>query len=270
MASKYIRMPDPQTGYRHEKCYANDDNNCSTKLSREHFISERYLRQIAVNHTNKIASLAWQELQTFSILPTKGLASRILCSRHNSALSSLDSEFGSFAETIRDFDRGITSASVTRTVSGCIIELWMLKCFLGLSVSKNIGGALKPECVNILFERQMWPTEWGLYYCTDAQGGPIYHTDSLAVETLTAPDGRLLGGKFVVQGLPFYLVLGKPGNPRAFGIWHPREIIFKFPTVEKRISLTWDGQGGSQSVLLTRTGTYDGPPPIWKDWEKKG
>jgi hypothetical protein len=206
VASKYIRMPDPQTGYRHEKCYANDDNNCSTKLSREHFISERYLRQIAVNHTNKIASLAWQELQTFSILPTKGLASRILCSRHNSALSSLDSEFGSFAETIRDYDRGITSASVTRTVSGCIIELWMLKCFLGLSVSKNIGGALKPECVNILFERQMWPTEWGLYYCTDAQGGPIYHTDSLAVETLTAPDGRLLGGKFVVQGLPFYLV----------------------------------------------------------------
>jgi hypothetical protein len=146
----------------------------------------------------------------------------------------------------------------------------MLKCLLGLSVSKNIGGTLKPECVNILFERQMWPTEWGLYYCTDAQGGPIYHTDSLAVETLTAPDGRLLGGKFVVQGLPFYLVLGKPGNPRAFGIWHPREIIFKFPTVEKRISLTWDGQGGSQSVLLTRTGTYDGPPPIWRDWEKKG
>jgi hypothetical protein len=218
MASRYIRIPDPQTGYRHEKCYANADNNCSTKISREHFISERYLQQIAVNHTNKIAGLAWQEPQTFSILPTKGLASRILCDRHNSALSSLDSEFGSFAGTIRDFDRGITSVSVTRTVSECMIELWMLKCLVGLSVSKNIGGTLKPECVNILFERQMWPTEWGLYYCTDAQGSPIYHIDSLFVETLTAPDGRILAGKFVVQGLPFYVVLGKPGNPRAFGI----------------------------------------------------
>lgn len=75
-----------------------------------------------------------------------------------------------------------------------MIELWMLKCLLGLSVSKNISGTLKPECVDILFERQMWPTECGLYYCTDTQGSPTYHTDSLAVETLTASDGRILAG----------------------------------------------------------------------------
>jgi len=164
-------MPNPHTGYRHGKCYANGYNNCSTKISSEHFISEDYLRQIELNNTTKIAGLAWQKPQTFSILPTKGLASNILCDRHNSALSTLDYEFGSFAETIRDFDRGKASVSVTRTVSGRMIELWMLKCLLGASMSKNIHGTLKPECVNILFERQKWPREWGLYYCSDARGG---------------------------------------------------------------------------------------------------
>jgi hypothetical protein len=244
------------------------DDNCSTTISKEHFISAKYLRQIELNDTTKIAGLAWQKPETFSILPTKGLASNILCKRHNTALALLDTEFGSFAETIRDFDQG-RAISVTRTFSGRMIELWMLKCLLGLSASKNIHGTLKPECVNILFERQMWPADWGLY--SDTKVNSIYHTNSLSVETLSHPDRKtVLGGKFVVQGLPFYLLLGKPGNPSAFGIWHPREIVFKFPTLEKRISLSWDGQAGTDSIILTRTGTYDGPPPIWKDWEKNG
>jgi hypothetical protein len=269
--AKYVRIPNPHTGYRHDRCYANGDNNCSTKISSEHFISEEYLRQIEHNGTTKIADLTWQRPQTFSILPIKGLASNVLCDRHNSALSTLDAELGSFAETIRDFDQGKASISVTRTVSGYMVELWMLKYLLGASVSKNIYGTLKPECVNLLFERVMWPTDWGLYYCSDTQGGSVvYHTNSLAVETFTAPDGTILVARFLIQGLPFFLVLGKPDNPRVFGIWHPREIIFKFPTAEKKISLTWDARAGTESITLTRAGTYDGPPPIWTDWEKNG
>jgi hypothetical protein len=268
--TNYVKLADPPTDYQHENCYANVDRNCSTKISREHFISKTYLGQIELNDTTKIAGLSWQEPQTFSILPTKGLASRILCERHNSALNPLDTEFGFLTKTIRDFDRG-KAVSVSRAFSGRLIELWMLKCLLGLSKSKNIKGSLKPECVDILFERQMWPADWGLYYFTDTQAGAIYHTDSIAIETFKTPDGMtILGGKFLVQGLPFFLVMGKPGNAQSFGVWHPREIIFKFDTVEKKLSLSWDGRAGSDSVVLTRAGTYDGPPPIWKEWEKNG
>jgi hypothetical protein len=268
--SRYITVPDHGTNYQHPKCYANVDRKCSTKISGEHFISKTYLKQIELNDTTKIAGLPWQEPETFSILPTKGLTSNILCKEHNSALNPLDTEFGSFTKAIRDFDRG-QEISVTRTCSGGMLELWLLKCVVGLSKSKNIRASLKPECIDILFERQMWPVEWGLYYSTGSGADTIYHTDSLSVETLGTPDGKtVLAAKFVVQGLPFFLVMGKPGNPRAFGIWHPREIVFKFPTAEKRLALSWDGQAGADSVILTRAGTYDGPSPIWEEWEKKG
>jgi hypothetical protein len=267
--SRYITVPGPSTNYQHPKCYANVGSNCSKKISREHFISQKYLKHIELNDTTKIAGLSWQKPQTFSILPTKRLASNILCKRHNSALNPLDNEFGSFTNAIRDFDRG-EQKSVTRTCSGQMLELWLLKCLVGLSKSKNIRASVKPECIDILFERQMWPVEWGLYYFTGSGAGTIYHTDSLSVETLGTSDGKtVLAGKFFVQGLPFFLVMGKPGNPRAFGIWHPREIVFKFPTLEKRLALSWD-QAGADSVILTRAGTYDGPPPIWEEWEKKG
>jgi hypothetical protein len=264
---RYITIPGPQTNYQHPKCFANGDSNCSRKISREHFISETYLKQIELNDTTKIAGLAWQEPRTFSIVPTKRLVSKILCDRHNTALSRLDTAYGSFTDMIRKYDKG-QPVSATNTFSGGALELWFLKCLLGLSKSNNIHSSLKPECVDILFERQAWPPEWGLYYCTE--GGTIYHTDSLLVEVLSGPDRKLaLAGKFFVQGLPFFLVMGKPGDPRAFGIWHPRAILFRFPTAEKQLALSWDGQGGD-SVILTRTGTYDGPPPIWQEWEKKG
>ena len=267
---RYITIPGPHTNYQHLKCYANGDRNCSTKISGEHFISKTYLTQIELNDTAKIAGLAWQEPCTFSIVPTKGLASNILCTRHNPALNGLDTEFGSFTNTIRDFDRGQTVAA-NRTCSGRKLELWFLKCLVGLAKSGNIHGSLKPKCVDILFERQIWPPEWGLYYFIGSGAGTIYHTDSLGVEPLVTPDRTtVLAGKFFVQGLPFILVMGKPGDPRAFGLWHPREIIFKFPTVEKRLALSWDGQAGTDSVILTRAGTYDGPPPIWEEWEKNG
>jgi hypothetical protein len=95
--------------------------------------------------------------------------------------------------------------------------LWFLKCLLGLSKSGNIHGSLKPECVDILFERQIWPPEWGLYYFTGSEAGAIYHTDSAAVEVLASADRTtVLAGKFFIQGLPFFLVMGKPGDPRAF------------------------------------------------------
>jgi len=48
-----------RTGYRHPKCYAGADSNCSTKISKEHFISETLLERISLNGRAKIAGLAW-------------------------------------------------------------------------------------------------------------------------------------------------------------------------------------------------------------------
>jgi hypothetical protein len=65
--TRYITLPGPHTNYQHPRCFANGDRNCSATISRDHFISKKYLKQIELNGTTKIAGLAWQEPRTFSL-----------------------------------------------------------------------------------------------------------------------------------------------------------------------------------------------------------
>jgi hypothetical protein len=267
--SNAIELPGPPTGYRHARCYASVDANCSSKISREHFISKSLLRRIELNNTAKVAGMTWQKPESFDIIAVKGMASKVLCKRHNEALSNLDSVITSLAETIHGFDKTTTSVDQNASFNGSDVERWMLKCLFGLSASGNITSTMKPECLDLLFARRHWPEHWGLYF--SMMPGPVYHTDSLLIETRVDPSRNLiLAANFYIQGLPLVLVLGKPADPRTFGIWRPEKLLFKFPKSEKTLHLTWDEGRSGAPVILTRSGTYDGSPPSWKDWEKNG
>ena len=225
--------------------------------------------RIELNNTAKVAGLAWQQRETFNKISIKAMASKVLCKRHNEALSKLDTGVTFLAQTVNRFDKSNPSANESASFSGSDFERWMLKCLLGLSASGNITGTLKSECLDLLFSRQTWPPHWGLYFSIAPR--PIYHTDSILIETLTDPTGVLiLATKFFIQGLPFILLLGKPGDPGAFGIWRPEKLVFKFPGSEKTLHFTWDGGARGPPVILTRAGSYGGHPPSWKDWERIG
>lgn len=268
-----VKLTGKKTGFSHPKCYANADENCSVKISKEHFISASLLRQIEFNNTAKIFGLKWQKPETFNIVPIPGLASNILCERHNHALSILDSEVGRLSETIGEFDKLThpslgSDISVKKHFSGRAIELWMLKCILGMSASKNIRGNLKPECVEILFGKRVWPTGWGLYF-TASLNESIYHSSSFLIETLYDTKNNLvLAARFFIRGLPFSLCMGKPDNSGSFGLRRPSEIIFESPNSTQTIGLSWSPAHNGKPITLTRAGTYDGPPPNWREWEK--
>jgi hypothetical protein len=264
------------TGYSHPKCYAKCDLNCSSTISKEHFISESLLRQIELNNTAKIAGLSWQQRECFNIIPLSGLASKVLCERHNSALSPLDNEMGKFTQSIKDFDRATNPSSndltnETRFFCGEDIECWMLKCLIGASQSGNFRDTLiKPECIDLLFRRAEWPEEWGLYFPAPKEN-VVYHSDSFLVETFLNPTTReILAARFTIRGIPMDLILGRPDNPAMLGIWRPKQIVFKSIQVTKLLELSWQGNSSHQEVLLERVGTYDGPPNDWQDWEKNG
>jgi len=254
------------TGYQHPKCYARADGDCSTKISKEHFISRALLQRIAIDATAKIAGLAWQRPQTFNRIPVDGLASNILCDRHNSILSSLDQTMTRFVRAIHHFDRSSVKGFSSRTFDGTHIERWMLKCIIGLVASKNLRSTIKFECVDVLFERISWPEGWGVYF--NLANGPVYHTDSILIETLVGPSQLILAVKFFLQGLPFVLCLGKPDNPRAFGTWRPTEIKLRCEAAERSLKFQWEKLPHGDSITLTRTGSYDGHPPDWKEWER--
>jgi hypothetical protein len=269
-----LQPPGASTQYRHPRCFAAADANCSTKISREHFISESLLRQFELNDTAKIAGLRWQQAEAFNILPIRGLASNILCDRHNSALSPLDDVAGRFSQTIADYDRALLAPEADpqverREFDGEDIERWMLKCIIGMVVSRNIGASLKPGCIELLFANTHWPDGWGLHWLH--VGGPTYHSSSIAIETMLHPVMRtILLAKFIVRGMPFGLCLGKPDHPEAFGVRRPAAIVFRAGADQREIILDWQQRPTGPPILLDRAGTYDGSPPNWKDWERSG
>jgi len=134
-----LTPPDPLTGYSNPRCYLNSTRDCSAETSREHFISQSVLE---ITKTFGLRGLPWQKLgEEIPNYGIKALASRILCTRHNSALAPLDTAAARFYRIlmqIRDelarpvqYDRGRWFIA-----SGEAIELWTIKTLCGLFFSK--------------------------------------------------------------------------------------------------------------------------------------
>ncbi len=137
-----VEPPGQKTHFAHVGCYLRNTNNCSPDISREHYISANVLEQIAASekaiHLSGASFLAEGETKA---LPVSSLTAKILCQRHNAALSPLDQEAGGFFEML-------TSAMMCKAkgpgsskkdlwlASGTALELWMLKVACGLYFSR--------------------------------------------------------------------------------------------------------------------------------------
>lgn len=242
---------------------------CSESISLEHFISENLLERLKLNDTVKVAGLAWQPPQTFKKIGIPGFGAKILCSDHNHELSPLDAEVGALVRCIHSIDQTPSSVPNTSRFSGEKIEGWMLKCLLGMSTSKNISAPMKEECASILSTRTPWPEHWGLYF--DSGLAPISHTESLLIETYVGgADNKIVLARFLLQGLPFKLLLGQPNDPALVGIWRPGLIRIRTGSKTKKIKVQWPDGGIGRFVELTRQGSYDGAPPNWQPWQRDG
>ncbi|MDX1922481.1 MAG: hypothetical protein SFW65_05080 [Alphaproteobacteria bacterium] len=89
-----INPPSPNTGYAHNGCYLNRTKDCSEKISKEHYISRSIIDQLG--SVIRMSGASW--LQAGETLDTTvdNLTAKVLCTRHNSALSPLDDEAAHF------------------------------------------------------------------------------------------------------------------------------------------------------------------------------
>ena len=218
-----------------------------------------------------IAGLAWQVSETFNCIGINSFASKVLCVRHNAALSFLDGSVIRLSQTLEDFDNALaaeTAASNTelRLFSGEDIERWILKAIIGGVESKNLTSVLHGNLVDILFGIQPWPVNWGLYLETRS-GNPIYHSDSFRLETLIDASKIIKGVRFIIRGLPLLLALGEPDDQKTF-IYRPRRIVLVRGSAKRFIELSWTDANYTAWVRLDRSGGYLGYPPDWADWEK--
>jgi hypothetical protein len=89
------KPPPLLTGYSHPGCYMNWTGDCSTTTSGEHFISRTVL-SILNPQKLRIGGVSWLPKGQTKDLPLDALRANVLCGRHNSAWSGLDTMAGKF------------------------------------------------------------------------------------------------------------------------------------------------------------------------------
>jgi len=164
----------PDTQFSHPKCYASFMNNCSQDISREHYISHTVLELIGENIY--FPEFAKKREIPNPYFPLSALVSKILCTRHNSQLSYLDSFAGNLFGEIFNVDSYFKNKSDNEPKitlwSGYLFEKWLLKTYIGLALSKifekdtdRVNLLRKNnDLIKILFDDRNFSRPFGLQF----------------------------------------------------------------------------------------------------------
>lgn len=255
-------LTGPRTGYCNPGCYARASNDCDEELTREHFISDDVLGSISWDgKVVVVEGAAWQDkTQRQKTIGRNSLSSRMLCRRHNNALSPLDKMAAEFFRYSLDdhidifkylgnddrdsFPRGFTM------ISGPYFELWMLKVIWGaieagaMEVDGHAAyrfrlGVTTEQLAEILWRGQPWPASWGLYVLLDHD--PDQPAIPRAIRLRPASMGsEILGGYIQIAGFEFLLSFETPPVRR---IYRPCGITFSRrgfpPSSYKMVAFAW-------------------------------
>jgi len=128
-----------------DRCYLSVLGNCSSRITKEHFISRNILERLT-NSTLRIegAGHIFGGKDTVEI-GIDGFSAKVPCDKHNSALGALDSAAEaafSTIEALKDnllrFSKGSRIMKSLHISSGLDIERWMVKVYCGLLAAGKI------------------------------------------------------------------------------------------------------------------------------------
>ena len=186
-------MENTVTGLANPSCYAQVLCDCVPGMSREHFLSEGLLEMISWDDRRlgvKVQGLAFQKQGTIGEMAINGLASRILCERHNGLLSKFDTEGKNLfvaLDAMNSAEGKVDAVPKDFRIVGDRIERWMLKTLLGCLYS-GVMWAGDGE----LMKNELPPRLWIDHLYADA---PIEHGIGLFVQPKEY--------RFAVDGSPF-------------------------------------------------------------------
>jgi len=261
-----LRAPGQPTGYAHPGCYLRGTNDCSHQISREHYVSKSVLKQLG--DLLGVTGLPRQDTDAVLKTTARSLTAKILCQRHNSALSPLDTEAATFfhhlAESIDDLNRKTLSRRRRiHLVNGEALELWMLKLACGLYFSVGSKGGKRIDKTHSIdlgkVGRALFEGKWdpcaGLYF-QGVFGGKATDASYVAIGPVTVEQiPRCTGAIAFFNGFIFELLFDTkevdPG-PRWGLVHRPGEIVLAKKQREHRLFLTWPAGTPEASVTLRR------------------
>jgi len=260
-----LTPPPPPTGYAHPNCYLSFTRNCSTDISGEHYISKAVLE--AIGGPISVGGMPWLPEGTTREIGINSLTANILCGRHNSALSPLDTTVGQFFRALRNISVELKTKSLSRKVpmklfAGEEIELWMLKALCGLFHAKLAASnrailakthTLDHRRVEAALQLGLWGVGCGMYMNGNVGTGFRAENDFRFAPLTHSTEPRLCGGRFFIAGFEFDLIVDPTGiNVQGLGamLHRPSEMIFAKGQRRSAIFLSWPRGTPMRSINL--------------------
>ena len=196
------------------RCWADSLGDCNDQQSREHVVSRGLFNSPDI----EVSGFPWcKESKRIGL---NALTSKILCSKHNNALSPLDQAaidvFDAFREQSRvanAFPRGSIPTAFSRSAIDALrVERWLLKTLVNLAYGNALfishdgvsPGEPTKELVEIVFGLRKFSGRAGMYVAAKP-GITLKSQDTVEFGPLIKDDERILGGLFILRG--FHLVL---------------------------------------------------------------
>jgi hypothetical protein len=204
------------------ECWAASLGDCAGKISREHLVTKGTFAEDEVF----VHGFDWCRDAPVKI----GLASltaKILCEKHNSALSAADNAGIRTVECLREFfrlaDVRVTMKSrrwrvVRLKTDGFELERWFLKTLTNVALGRQcpLDKANSPkwnpsrELVEVAFGLRRFEHRAGLYLLY-GQGQHIDANAKFQIVTFYNAANRLVGAQFIMFGFDFLIYLEKEG-----------------------------------------------------------
>jgi hypothetical protein len=153
--------------YAHPRCYASRLGTCSSKITKEHYVSHGVLKRFGDRIT--IIGATWLGKGPKTI-PIATFAPKVLCEAHNATLSALDNTAKNVFDALLDFDaelspRATSPAHRSVRVSGWEFERWFLKVYCGMHAAGHLKepGVIPEYVIESLFNDTPLPMDLGLY-----------------------------------------------------------------------------------------------------------
>jgi hypothetical protein len=193
-----------------------------------------------------LGGVNWQEQNRTQELPTPRLASKILCKRHNEALSSLDAMALRFFQKLDNAIRQKQRQPCAFLFDGTDFERWMLKTLCGVVFSGHadigaVDATWKPDWLwlNILFDDEPFPDHWGLYYSGESadtiEGG-------VKIRTISNSAYGVYGVKISLNDEGFLFLTPPPDLTSIYlarYCYRPKEIIIVNEFCENVLHFGW-------------------------------
>jgi hypothetical protein len=204
--------------------------------------------------TGSLQGLPWVGPEGRRLKPS-ALQSKILCDRHNRALSKLDDLS---TRVFRSFDdTAAVPGGRVHFFSGFDIGRWMLKILCGLMASKSIGEEPALQQIplawqRILFGESEFEKDLGLYVCRSI-GHAFEGPHGVKIEAIGKPDKSLSGIGLSLCGTE--LVLSMTGFPsrefdgRTFA-YRPLELLTRGANFERSVAFDWQEAPADAGTLV--------------------